>query len=79
MNESARMGNYSSCLVPNERLHSEATVEKRTQAPEQHNVIRDSRRAYEAPKVLLKRSVAQATLVTVPNATGPASTGLTGP
>jgi hypothetical protein len=54
-------------------------VEKRNKTSEQYGTGTDARRAYEAPKVLLKRSVAHATLVTVPNATGPAGSGLTGP
>jgi hypothetical protein len=39
----------------------------------------DSRKAYEAPRVLLKRSVAHATLATQPAATGPSTSQLTGP
>ncbi len=37
----------------------------------------DRRKPYEAPKVLLKRSVANAILASVPNATGPSGSMLT--
>ncbi len=55
-------------------------VEKRTHALAPFsatNASAETRKAYEAPKVLLKRSVAHATLATVPNATGPAGSMLT--
>ena len=52
----------------------------RTTAPEQYSAVSltsDSRKPYEAPRVLLKRSVAHATLATPPNATGPSGSMLT--
>ena len=57
-------------------------MEKRTAAEESSaaNVLTDSqdlRKNYEAPRVLLKRSVAHAILATVPSATGPSGSMLT--
>ena len=64
------------------RAYKRSTVEKRYSANEQYSESNtagatDARKAYEAPKVLIKRSVAHATLATVPNSVGPQGTMLT--
>jgi len=54
----------------------------RTTSPEQYSAVSnqaDSRKDYEAPRVVLKRSVAHATLASQPTATGPSTSQLTGP
>jgi hypothetical protein len=69
MNVGGVRGYEYPCTALDAGLHG-ATVEKQVSNQTGGKFEEDTRKAYEAPRVLIKRSVAKATLVTAPGPTG---------